>query len=81
MRNWKTFGAWMNHGQTQTHKTCHNSDLGEATTFPFIVFYVLGHGACIQMSFCLGIIKLGVLKFSKLGLLQLWRLITSCVDF
>jgi hypothetical protein len=26
--------------------------LGETTTFPLIVFYVLGHGANIQMSFC-----------------------------
>jgi hypothetical protein len=27
---------------------------GEATTFPLIVFSVLGHEANIQMSFCLG---------------------------
>ncbi len=44
MRNWNTFGAWTKHGQTQTHKTHHNPNLGEATTFPIIVFFVLGHG-------------------------------------
>ncbi len=36
----------------KTHKTHHGLDLGETTTFPLIVFYVLGHGANIQMSFC-----------------------------
>ncbi len=30
------------------------------------------------MSFCHEILKLGVLKFLKLGLLALWRAITSC---
>jgi hypothetical protein len=32
------------------------------------------------MSFCLGTPKLGIPKFPKLGLLQLWRPITSCTD-
>jgi hypothetical protein len=32
------------HKQTRTHKTHHGSDLGEATTFPFIVYSILGHG-------------------------------------
>jgi hypothetical protein len=27
--------------------------LGEATTFPLIIYYVLGHGTSTQMSFCL----------------------------
>jgi hypothetical protein len=48
-----TFGAWMNHGQTHTHKTHHDPYLGEATTFPLIVYYVFGHWANTQMSFCL----------------------------
>jgi hypothetical protein len=78
--NLNIFGAWRNHGQTQTHKIHHGFNLGEATTFPLIIFYVPSHRACTQMSFCLGIRKLGVLKFSKLGLLQLWRPIISCVD-
>jgi hypothetical protein len=52
VRNWNTFGAQTSHGQTQTHKIQHNPDLGEATTFPFIVFFVLNHGANTQMSFC-----------------------------
>jgi hypothetical protein len=46
------FGAQTNHAQTQTHKTHHGPDLGEATTFPFIVYFVLGHMTCTQMSFC-----------------------------
>jgi len=41
----------MNHGQTQTHKTHHNPNLQEATTFPPIVFSMFGHGANTQMSF------------------------------
>jgi hypothetical protein len=52
VHKWSTFEAWTSQGQTQTHKTHHNSDLGEATTFPLIVFYVFGHGANTQMSFC-----------------------------
>jgi hypothetical protein len=62
------------------HKIHHGPDLGEATTFPLIVFSMPGHIAYTQMSFCLGTPKLGVLKFLKLGLLRLWRLITSCLD-
>ncbi len=54
VHSWNTFGARMNHEQTQTHKTHHDSNLGEATTFPLIVFSVLGHKANTQMSFCLG---------------------------
>jgi hypothetical protein len=53
MRNWNTLGAQISHEQTWTHKTHHGFDLGEATIFPFIIFYVFGHRACTQMSFCL----------------------------
>ncbi len=70
----------MNHKHTQIHKTHHNLDLGEATTFPLIVFSVISHRGYIQMSFCLGIPKLGVSKFPKLGVPTLWKAITSCVD-
>jgi hypothetical protein len=47
-----TFGAHMNHEQTRTHKTHHGLNLGEATTFPLIIFFVHGHEASTQMSFC-----------------------------
>jgi hypothetical protein len=52
MHNRSTFGAWMNHEETWTHKTHHVLDLGEATTFPLIVFFVPSHGTNTQMSFC-----------------------------
>ncbi len=37
---------------TQTHKTHHGSDLGEATTFPLIVYSATLHEGHIQMAFC-----------------------------
>ncbi len=80
MHSLNTFGAWTNHGQTRTYTIHHDPDLGEATTFPLIVFFVLGNRACTQMSFCHETPKLGVPKFPKLGLPQLWRPITSCAD-
>jgi hypothetical protein len=43
MHSLSTFGA----------KTHHGPDLGEATTFPLIVYYVPFHEAHIQMTFCL----------------------------
>jgi hypothetical protein len=52
VHSYNTSNAHMNHKQTQTHKTHHNLDLGEVTTFPLIVFFVHGHGGNIQMSFC-----------------------------
>jgi len=52
--------------QTQIHKIHHNSDLGEATTFPFIVFYVPGHRAINQMTFCLGLPS-GSSEIPKIG--------------
>jgi hypothetical protein len=42
----------MNRGQTGTQKIYHDPDLGEATTFPLIVYYVVAHKAHIQMAFC-----------------------------
>ncbi len=59
----KHFGAQMKHGQTQIHKIHkihHGLNLGEATTFPLIVYFVLGHRTSTQMSFCFGIPKCGV---------------------
>jgi len=52
VHSWSTFGARMSHGQIQIHKTHHISNLGEATTFPLIVYYVPLHEAHIQMTFC-----------------------------
>jgi hypothetical protein len=52
MHSWSTFGAGMSHERTQIHKTHHGPDLGEATTFPLIVYFVPGHGVDIQMAFC-----------------------------
>jgi hypothetical protein len=77
MHSYNTFEARMSHG-TQTHKTHHNLDLGEATTFPLIIFFVSRHMGYIQMSFCPRTPKLGVPKFSKLGLPRFWRPITFC---
>jgi hypothetical protein len=54
VHSWNTFGARTSHEQAWTHKTHHDSDLGEATTFPLILFSVPGHEANTQMSFCLG---------------------------
>jgi len=73
--------AWTSHMHTWTHKTHNDLDLGEITTFPFLVFSVLGHGAYIQMLFCPETLKLKISKFPKLGLPQLWRPIFFCADF
>jgi hypothetical protein len=42
-----TFGARTSHGQIQIHKTHHSLDLGEATTFPLIIYSVPLHEAHI----------------------------------
>ncbi len=80
MHSWSIFSARTNHGQTQIHKTHHGPNLREATTFPLIIFFMPCFKACTQMSFCPETTKLGVLKFLKLGLLQLWRPITTCAN-
>jgi hypothetical protein len=43
VHSWSTFGVKTSHEQTQTHKTHHGPDLGEATTFPLIIYFVPGH--------------------------------------
>jgi hypothetical protein len=52
--NVKSKHSWCmdDHGQARTHKTHHDLDLGEAITFPLIVFSMLGHWANTQMLFC-----------------------------
>jgi hypothetical protein len=52
VHSWNIFGVRMSHGQLQTHKTHHVPNLGEATTFPLIVYSVPLHGGQIQMVFC-----------------------------
>jgi hypothetical protein len=54
MHSLSTFGVRTSHGQLRTHKTHHGPDLGEATIFPFIVFFVALHGDHIKMAFCFG---------------------------
>ncbi len=85
MHSWSTFGARTSHGQTQIHKTHHDSNLGEATTFPLMVYFVPLHEAHIQMAFCSGTPKWEFrnsqiwdsFNFES----QLWGHITLCVDF
>ncbi len=52
MHSLGTFGARTSHEQPWTHKIHHNPDLGEVTTFPFIILFVTFHGGHIQMAFC-----------------------------
>jgi hypothetical protein len=47
MHNLSIFGAKTSQGQTWTNKTHHALDLGEATTFPIIVYFVPVHEAHI----------------------------------
>jgi hypothetical protein len=78
MHSLNTFGAKINHEQTHTHKTHHDSDLGEATTFPLIVYFVPLHEAHIQMAFCPRTPKF--LKFPNSALPRLWGPITFSTD-
>ncbi len=50
MHSWSTFGAWTNHGHTQTHKTHHGPNLKEATNLPLIIFFVINHGGYILLT-------------------------------
>jgi hypothetical protein len=49
MHSWNIFGAWTSQGHTWTYKIHQGPDLGQATTFPLIVLYVINHKGCIQM--------------------------------
>jgi hypothetical protein len=55
VHNLSTFGARTSHGQPQTHKTHHGLDLGEATTFPLIIFLCLSTRATSKWHFVLGL--------------------------
>jgi hypothetical protein len=64
---------------TLTHKTHHDPDSGEATTFPHIVFSTSLHGDYIQMAHFPGTPKLesrNCPKTVSVGVLGLWELIT-----
>jgi hypothetical protein len=83
MCSWRTFGARMSHGQTWIHKTTHSLNLGEATTFPLIVLYVLSHGACTQMSFFPGTpnySQVGNLEILEIGTSRTLEPITFCAE-
>ncbi len=80
MHCWITFGARMSHGQTQTHKTHHDLNLGEVTTFPpYSILCASPRGPHPN-----GILsrdsQMGVPKLPTLGLPQLWGPITLCAD-
>ncbi len=78
MHNWSTFDAW-----TYTNSLTMAQNLGEPINFSFILFSMISHKGCIKMSFCRRTLKLGVpkfLKFPKLGLLALLKLVTSCTN-
>jgi len=49
------FGARTSHGQTQTHKTHYDPDLGETTTFPLIVYSMLAIGPAPKCHFVPGL--------------------------
>jgi hypothetical protein len=62
------FGARTSHMQTWIHKTHHNMDLGEATTFPLIVIMCLAMGLASKCHFVLGLPS-GSLEIHKVGTL------------
>jgi hypothetical protein len=63
--NLNTFDARTSHEQIQIHKTHHGSDLGEVTTFLFIVYSVASHGT--KWHFVLGLPS-GSPQIPKLGI-------------
>jgi hypothetical protein len=76
--NNKLVSAWLKHfcctNEPRAYMDSQDSSrygLGEATTFPLIVFFVISHRSYIQMSFCP----------ENLGLSKFWRAITSCAYF
>jgi hypothetical protein len=80
VHSWSTFGVRTNHTQTRIHKIHHGPDLGKATTFPLIVYFVPLHEAHIQMAFCFGTPKWESQNSQSWGLPQLWGPIALHVD-
>jgi hypothetical protein len=71
VHSWSTFDARTNHEHTWIHKIHHCLDLGEAITFPFIIFFVTSHGLHPNVIFP-RTPKSRVPKFSRLRLSPLW---------
>jgi hypothetical protein len=70
VHNYSTFGAQTSHGQTWIPKTHHDLDLREAITFPFIIFSVPGHRACLHPNVILSWdSQVGNLEIPKIGTL------------
>ncbi len=65
---------------TWTHLTHHGLDLGEAITFPHIVFSAALGGGYIQMTFFSRDSQGGVPKLSRVGVPGLWELISPGSD-
>jgi len=80
VHSWNILSTWMNHRQTRIHKIDHNWTWGKPPPSPYNIFFVPSHKVSTQMSFCLWTPKLGVLKFSNLKFMQLWKPITLCAD-
>jgi hypothetical protein len=80
VHSWNTFGTKTSHEQIQIHKTHHNSDLGENHHLPPYSILCASprnphpNGILSQDS------QMGILKFPKLGLLQLCGPVTLCAD-
>ncbi len=68
----------VSHGHTRTHKIQHSLNLGEATTFSLIVFFVINHKGCIQMSFCLKTSNLGVQFWNSWNWDSLLHIVPFC---
>ncbi len=79
VHNLSTLGAKKNHGQIRIHKTHHGPNLGEATTFPLIVYSMFGHKTSTQMSF-VPRLPSGSPEIPKVGTLVTLGPITLCVD-
>ncbi len=86
--NNKFFSAWLEHfwctNEPRAYTDSRDSPQvkfgGSHHLHPYSIFCDVNHGGCIQMSFCPRTPKLGILKFSKLGLLAFWKAITSLLD-
>jgi hypothetical protein len=79
VRSRNTFGARTSHGLTWTHKTHRGSNLGEATTFPFIVYFVPSHGPTLKFHFVPGLPGVNP-EIPKVETLVTLRPITLYVD-
>ncbi len=71
--------CWDEPRATWTHKTHHGPDLGEATTFPLIVYSVTLHGAHIQMAIFPGTPKWEFRNYFALFTFVLCCLLSLCV--